>query len=61
MKGEANYFLSERVYGSFTRTIELPLAVDTKKIEARFKDGVLHVALPKTEEARPKQIDVKVS
>ena len=50
---EANYFLSERVYGSFTRTIELPLAVDAKKIEARFKDGVLHVTLPKTEEAKP--------
>jgi HSP20 family protein len=58
---EANYFLSERIYGSFTRTIELPLAVDAKKIEARFKDGVLHVTLPKTEEAKPKQIDVKVS
>jgi len=58
---EANYFLSERVYGSFTRTIELPVAVDARKIEARFKDGVLHVTLPKTEDAKPKQIEVKVS
>lgn len=58
---EANYFLSERVYGSFTRTIELPLAVDAAKIEARFKDGTLQVTLPKSEEARPKQIEVKVS
>ena len=58
---EANYFLTERVHGSFTRTIELPLAVDAKKIEARFKDGVLHVTLPKTEDAKPKQIEVKVS
>jgi HSP20 family protein len=58
---EANYFLSERVHGSFTRTIELPVAVDAAKIEARFKDGVLHVTLPKTEEAKPKQIEVKVS
>lgn len=58
---ETNYFLSERVHGSFTRTIELPMAVDAKKIEARFKDGVLHVTLPKTEDAKPKQIEVKIS
>jgi len=60
-KKDANYFLSERVYGSFMRAIELPVAVDAKKIEARFKDGVLQVTLPKTEDAKPKQIDVKVS
>jgi HSP20 family protein len=58
---EANCFLSERVHGSFTRTIELPAAVDAAKIDARFKDGVLHVTLPKTEQAKPKQIEVKVS
>ena len=57
---EANYFLGERIYGSFTRTIELPMAVNASKIEARFKDGVLHVTLPKTEDAKPKQIEVKV-
>jgi len=57
---EANYFLSERIYGSFTRTIELPMAVNASKIEARFKDGVLHVTLPKTEDAKPKQIEVKI-
>jgi HSP20 family protein len=59
-KKEANYFLSERVHGSFTRSIELPSAVDAQKIEARFKDGVLTVTLPKAEEAKPKQIAVKV-
>ena len=58
---ETNYFVSERTYGSFTRMIELPTAVDAKKIEARFKDGVLEVTLPRTEEAKPKQIEVKVS
>ncbi|HTS20114.1 MAG TPA: Hsp20/alpha crystallin family protein [Verrucomicrobiae bacterium] len=60
-KKEANFFLSERVHGSFTRVIELPIAVDAAKIDARFKDGVLRVTLPKTEEAKPKQIEVKVS
>ena len=58
---EANYFLSERVHGSFARAIELPMTIDTKRIEARFKDGGLHVNLPKTEDAEPKQIEVKVS
>jgi len=58
---EANYFVSERAYGSFMRTIELPTSVDATKIEARFKDGVLEVKLPKTEDAKPKQIEVKVS
>ena len=60
-KKETNYFLSERVHGSFTRVIELPVAVDAARIEARFKDGVLQVTLPKTEEAKPKQIEVKIS
>ena len=60
-KKETNYFLSERVHGSFTRVIELPVAVDAAKIDARFKDGVLQVMLPKTEEAKPKQIEVRVS
>ena len=58
---EANYYRRERVSGSFSRTIELPSTVDAKKIDAQFKDGVLHVRLPKTEEAKPKQIDIKVS
>lgn len=58
---DANYYHKERVYGSFSRTIQLPAGVDAKRIDARFKDGVLHVKLPKTEEAKPKQIEVKVS
>jgi HSP20 family protein len=58
---EANYYHRERVYGSFTRTIELPVAVEAGKINARFRDGVLEITLPKAEEAKPKQIDIKVS
>ena len=58
---EANYFVSECACSSFSRTIELRTAVDGKKIEARFKDGVLEVTLPKTEESKPKQSEVKVS
>ncbi|MCX7885678.1 MAG: Hsp20/alpha crystallin family protein [Verrucomicrobiae bacterium] len=57
---DANFYRRERLYGAFCRTIELPATVDAKKIEAHFKDGVLTVKLPKTEEAKPRQIEVKV-
>jgi HSP20 family protein len=60
-KKDTNYYLSERMHGSFTRVIELPVAVNAAEIDARFRDGVLQVTLPKTEEAKPKQIEVKVS
>ncbi len=50
----------ERSYGSFQRSFTLPASVKAGEIDASFSDGVLHVTLPKAEEARPKQIDVKV-
>ena len=59
-KKDSNYYHRERVYGSFTRTIELPAHVDAGKIQATFRNGVLHVTLPKTEEAKPKEIKVSV-
>jgi HSP20 family protein len=49
----------ERRYGSFQRAIRLPMSVDTSKAEATFEDGMLTLSLPKTEEAKPKQIEVK--
>ncbi len=57
----ANYHHKERAYGSFSRTIGLPTTVDAQKIGAQFKDGVLQVTLPKSEAAKPKQIEVKVN
>jgi HSP20 family protein len=50
----------ERAYGWFNRTFELPMDVNPAKILAEFKDGVLKVHLPKSEEAKPKAIEVKV-
>ena len=58
---EANYYRQERVYGSFHRVFELPMSVNAQSIEAHFRDGVLQVTLPKAEEAKPKQIPVKVN
>jgi HSP20 family protein len=47
-----DYYLSERSYGSFQRSFQVPDGVDTDKIEATFKKGVLSVALPKSVEAQ---------
>ena len=52
---------SERFYGRFQRTINLPEALAADKVKAGYKDGVLTVTLPKSEEAKPKQIDITLS
>jgi len=56
-----NYHRIERAYGTFSRSFTLPSVVDTEKIKAEFKDGVLRVTLPKRDEAKPKQISIAVS
>ena len=50
----------ERLYGRFTRTFDLPQDADTARIDAMYKDGVLTLTIGKAEEAKPKQIAVKV-
>jgi HSP20 family protein len=50
----------ERFYGRFHRAITLPKAVKADKVAAQYRDGVLTVTLPKSEEAKPKQIEVSV-
>jgi HSP20 family protein len=56
-----NYHRVERAYGSFGRSFTLPTVVDTEKIKAEYKDGVLRVTLPKREEAKPKQISISIT
>jgi HSP20 family protein len=51
----------ERQYGSFARSFTLPATVDTGKVSADYKNGVLTVRLPLREEAKPRQIQVKVT
>jgi HSP20 family protein len=48
---EKGYYRMERSYGSFERTIPLPVEVDRDKVEATFKNGILNICLPKTKEA----------
>lgn len=57
-KKDGEFYRSERFYGKFHRSISLPSTVDTGKIQAKYRDGVLTVTLPKTEKAKAKQIDV---
>jgi len=60
---EKGYYLSERSYGSFQRSFQLPDGVDTDKIEANYKKGILTVTLPKTPEAQKaeKKIPIKAA
>lgn len=60
-EGQADYLLRELSYGEFQRTLQLPEPVDAEKAEASLANGVLTVRLPKTEDARPKQIKVNAN
>lgn len=57
----ASFYQRERRYGTCGRSLILPVAVQVDKAEARFKDGVLTLTLPKAEAARPRAIPVKAA
>jgi len=57
---DKNYYFSERAYGSFQRTFELPASVDRDKVAADFSKGVLTITLPKTPEAQKPQKKIEV-
>jgi len=59
-KPEKNrYYHFERGFGSFLRSLSLPSNVDPNKIEAHYSDGVLDIFIKKTEDNRPKSIEIK--
>ena len=58
---EENYHLVERSYGSFSRSLVMPAAVNLDKIEAKYDKGVLTVTCPKKEEVKPKPIEIKTA
>lgn len=60
IKEKGTYF-SERLYGSFLRSMEFPTEIQGEKTKAAYKDGVLEITLPKTENAKPKQIQVEIN
>jgi HSP20 family protein len=55
---EENYYRRERSYGKFQRAFTLPTDVDSDKIRADFKDGVLEIEVPKPEEKKAKQVTI---
>jgi HSP20 family protein len=57
---DEHHHLLERAYGTFTRTIDLPATVAADRIKAAFKNGVLIITLPKTEEAKRKAISIQI-
>lgn len=59
-KKEEEFVKSERFYGAFNRALTLPAEVDSDRVKAVYKNGVLELTLPKKEEVKPKQIKVQV-
>jgi HSP20 family protein len=57
---DKNYHRVERSYGSFCRSFQLPTSVKADKVKANYKDGVLSITLPKTEEVKPKEIPISI-
>ena len=55
---EENYYRKERSYGKFQRAFTLPSDVDSDKIKAEFKDGLLQIEVPKPEQQKPKQVTI---
>ena len=55
---EESYYRRERSYGKFQRAFTLPADVDSDKIKAEFKDGLLQIEVPKPEEQKPKQVTI---
>jgi len=59
-KKHKKYYCAERFHGMFERSFRLPIGVKMDKVEAKFDKGVLTITLPKTEEAKTKEIKVQV-
>jgi HSP20 family protein len=57
---DESYHRLERWYGKFERHVQLPMAVQSDKVKASYRDGVLEVRLPKVEEIKPKEIKINL-
>ena len=60
-ESEEQFHRIERRYGAFSRSFSLPQTVDTSKVAADYRNGLLTVRLPLREEAKPRQIKVEVA
>ncbi|MEO0087486.1 MAG: Hsp20/alpha crystallin family protein [candidate division WOR-3 bacterium] len=57
---EKDYYLCERSYGSFSRTIDLPTEVDAEKAKATYKNGILTITLPKKQPEKKLETEIKI-
>jgi len=57
---EEDYHLVERSYGSYSRSVRLPAEVESNKIKASYKNGILNITLPKSEKVKAKEVKIKV-
>ena len=57
---EEDYHLVERSYGSFSRSVRIPAEVESNKIKASYKNGILTITLPKSEKVKAKEVKIKV-
>jgi HSP20 family protein len=55
-----DYLMRESAYGAFSRSVRLPYPIQSDKIKTSYQDGVLRIAMPKSEEAKKKQVKVAV-
>lgn len=53
-----NYHRLERLYGKFSRSFRLPRNLETSQVKANFENGLLTLEMPKTDEAKPRQIEI---
>lgn len=60
-KKEERYYFRERHYGSFQRSFRLPAGVQSDKVKANFKNGILTIDIPKSEESKQKKIEIKTT
>jgi HSP20 family protein len=58
---EQQYYRQERFSGSFRRVVSLPDDVDPERVEATYRNGVLHVVVQRRESSKPRQIEVKTT
>jgi HSP20 family protein len=56
----SGYYYAERSFGSFVRVVPLPCEIDTERVKARYRNGLLRIAMPKSENARARRIEVAV-
>ena len=61
VENDKSYHRLERMFGSFERSFSLSTSVQRDKVKAKYKDGILTISLPKSEDAKPKEIDVSVN